>query len=452
MKRLILDHYRRWAWVLALCAALEFLLGLYIAWNPKIIFEFWAFLLAIWAGATLLGFDLKRGALRTVATLPLTGRQIGRGWWLASVPIPSVVLTALLFSGAAAFCCLNPDRPFPTERLCMASLFTLAWLGMDFALAFNATRGQGGSYREFYCNGLISLLTMLMFFGSMALCNGASDSPLKSALILGGGGLLTLLGWFRAEQFDLRFAGLYLGRIEPPKVGGKFLTPLARKIPDAHYRVPSGCGGVPFLLRTTFVRTFLTIAAMVLLMTMLLRWQNQTVSKDFEITFLFMGSFMSCWVIVFSLFTPFLQQLRFFRTLPISAARLAFTMLAIALLPFIAVGAAVTGFVDLSQAPDEAIIALGSYTFVLAPTALSVFFLIWRGSGRQGYALVILTLLCFLVVYAVAGQTYLANGTNALRLAVPIAAAAISLAFILTRWVFRHSSAPYRVQATSMIK
>lgn len=141
MKRLILDHYRRWWRVLALSAALEFGLGFTIAADPKMPFEFWAFLLALWTGATLLSFDLKNGALRALAPLPLTSRQISRGWWLATVPIPAIVLALLLFSGAAVFCHIDPSRALPAERLAMASLFTLVWLGMDFTLVFNATRG-----------------------------------------------------------------------------------------------------------------------------------------------------------------------------------------------------------------------------------------------------------------------------------------------------------------------
>jgi hypothetical protein len=187
MKRLMLDHYRRWWRVLALGAALEFGLGFTIAADPKLPFEFWAFLLALWTGATLLSFDLKNGALRALAPLPLTSRQIGRGWWLATVPIPAMVLAALLFSGAAAYCHIDPSRAFPTERLALASFFTLVWLGISFTLIFNATRVFFGSPWAFIGNSFISILTVAAFFSSMAFATNASKSPLKSTILLGLG-------------------------------------------------------------------------------------------------------------------------------------------------------------------------------------------------------------------------------------------------------------------------
>ena len=132
MKRLILDHFRRWWWVLALVAVLEFGLGWFIASRPEDNFEFWGLMLAMWTGAILLSFDLRRGVVRAVAPLPLTARQIGRSWWLATVAIPAIALAALLFSGAGTFYHFHPDQAFPADRLALASLFNLVWLGTVF--------------------------------------------------------------------------------------------------------------------------------------------------------------------------------------------------------------------------------------------------------------------------------------------------------------------------------
>jgi uncharacterized membrane protein (UPF0136 family) len=100
MKRLILDYFRRWSAVLALVGMLEFWLGWFIASNPKQSFEFWGLLLAMWAGANLLQFDLKRGVARGIAVLPLTARQIGLSWWLATVALPAIGFGVLLILGA----------------------------------------------------------------------------------------------------------------------------------------------------------------------------------------------------------------------------------------------------------------------------------------------------------------------------------------------------------------
>ena len=67
MNRLILDYFRRWWWVLALACVLEFGLGWFIVSVPEQNFEFWGLLLAMWVGANLVSFDLRRGILRAVA-------------------------------------------------------------------------------------------------------------------------------------------------------------------------------------------------------------------------------------------------------------------------------------------------------------------------------------------------------------------------------------------------
>ena len=63
MRRLILDHYRRWWVVLGVVAAAEFGLGWMVATGPEHGFEFWAFCLALWAGAVLLSFEKRIGNL-----------------------------------------------------------------------------------------------------------------------------------------------------------------------------------------------------------------------------------------------------------------------------------------------------------------------------------------------------------------------------------------------------
>ena len=78
MSRLILDHYRRWWWVLAIAGAFQFRFGWSIARRPEEAFEFWVFMVALWTSAILLSYNLKHGVARTVMALPLTARQIGR--------------------------------------------------------------------------------------------------------------------------------------------------------------------------------------------------------------------------------------------------------------------------------------------------------------------------------------------------------------------------------------
>jgi hypothetical protein len=459
MKRLILDHYRRWSWVLALCALLEFGLGWFIATGPKLPFEFFAFLLAGWTGAFPLNFDFQRGLLRALGPLPLTGRQLGRAWWLATVPIPAVVLAALLFSGATTFCHFHPSQVFPADRLAMASLFTLVWLGIGFTLIFNAMRGLYGNGRELACNLFISALSGIAFFGSMVFAQDASKSPFRSAILLGVGAVLSAVGWVRAEQFELGRAGLYLGRAGQVDLGrpgqsslgrpGFRLTPLEPKIPPGRYCAPRGPGGIPFLLRTTFVSIFLYLAAMSALMALLVplqQWLGQGIPWDQEIVMLpGVGSFIVCgFVIIFGLL-PVMRQLRFLRTLPVSATRLAAVMFALTILPIIAVGALAAAVAGTALGAPAAIPFLKSFTFILAPAALCVFLTVWLGDGMQAYALLYLTLFGFIKIHGWF-QVHLNRLALPFGLIGPIVAISLLLGFLLTCGALLRSSRAYRVR------
>src|ERR1039457_6817526 len=388
MKRLLLDYFRRWWWVLALVGVFEFRFGRSIADRLDDPFDFWGMMLALWAGAILLSYDLRRGVVRAIAPLPLTARQIGRSWWLATVPIPAIALAALLFSGAGTFYHFHPTKVFPVGRLALASIINLMWLGAISCGTFSATRGSYGSWRKFASTGVFSLLSGAMILGGMMYFQDASKHSFKCALLLGVGGLLTVVSWFRAEQFSL-------GRAEPfnPGRAGIRLTPLPSTNPSTYHRPPEGYGGIPFLMSTSFVRMLSWVAAMLALMALLQQWQGQAMPRDVAITtFGGMGSLMSCGFIIVFQFLPVLRQLRYLRTLPTSATRLAAVMLAIVILPLMALGALVAGGTWLALGTPAGLTVLKSYTFILAPASLCVFFAVWRGDGIQTYVLMAITL------------------------------------------------------------
>lgn len=450
MKQLMVDHFRRWSWVLGVVTVAEFALGGLIALGPQYIFEFWALMLSMWSGATLIAFDFRKGMLRAVAVSPMTARQMGRSWWFATVPIPATALAALLFSGAGTYCYFNPGHAFPTQRLVMGSLFTLVWLGIQFTLVFNGARGFGRNGREFIGNSLISALTMLTYFGSMVLCHNASTSPLKSAVLLGVGAFLTAVGWVRAERFDLGRAGLFLGRIEPPYLqpGGLRQRPQTLKAPDDD-RVPGGYGGMRFLLSTVSVRSFLQIGALLALMALLLRLQGQKLSPPASLQLLATtGTFMSCWFVMIFQFIPILSHLRVLRTLSISATGLAGVMLALVLVPLSAMGSLAAAVAWLAWGPLAALAALNSCAFALGGVALCVFFAVWLGVGMRAYALLLFSLMGFLLGHLWL-QTHFHYLERPLSFAGPIAAVCVLLAFVLTRQALIRGRHVYRVPATA---
>jgi hypothetical protein len=465
---------------------LEFGLGWYITSLPEQNFEFWGLLLAMWVGANLVSFDLRRGVLRAVAVLPLTGRQMGRAWWLATVPIPAIALAALLFLGAGTCCHFHPERPFLANRLALAGLFNVAWLSTMFTCIFSSSDFFGKGWER--ARGCVSnVFAMMMLFGGMLYFQNAHDKPFKCALLLGIGALLTAEGWFRADRFLPGRAlfplavpqGKYprgqagavadsLRQLEahrPPAAASGFrrrmfdgymrwMEALAGGSPRGVHHAPSGCGGMPFLIRTTFVRGFFYIAAIVAGMALLTRWQRQMMppgtAGDMDIMMVAtMGSFMSCWFIVFYQLMPVLPHLRFLRTLPVSATGLAGVMIGIVVQPLLAVGALVAGVAALFAGTPFAVTVLKSYAFMLAPGALCVFFAVWRGIGVPTGALVLATLFGFFM-----GPDWLKGYFHQTEIPFiqtgALVAACVLLAFLLTRRALLRGSRAYRIQASPM--
>jgi hypothetical protein len=401
MRALILDFYGRWFWLLALVAFAQFALGGLIAADPEYAFEFWAFLVALWAGANLLSFDLRRGLLRAVATLPLTGRQIGVSWWLATVPLPAAVLSASLFLGAALGHHFSPGHHFPADRLALNTLFTLVWLGLQFFMIFNATRGFGENRRQFITNSIIGWITVVIFFGSMLLCQNASKSLFKTVFLLTGGGLLSLLGWICAVNFETGRAGIYLGRMEPPKRGrtGAPLPAPALGSSRAQCSIPTGVGGVPRLLGATFLRGLISNVIMVGIVALISQWQGHSASPATNFAELTtIGSYMACWFVLFFQFMPLLGHLRFLRTLPLSSASLAVVMLALALLPVMGLGVLLIGIAWVAQGNAAALTVMSGLSLTLPSIALGACFALWLGGGAQAYAAMLLTLVGSLIL------------------------------------------------------
>ncbi len=432
MTRLILDHFRRWWWVLVPAGALCFGLGWNICALGGKSSAFWALVLSLWVGATLLAFDMKQGLVRTLLTLPLTARQIGRGWWVATVGIPALAMAALLVSGAALWSRFHPDKALPVSALAAACLFSLLWLGNSFTSIYGMTNELFGNWRERTSIGILSLLSMIMLFGSMLLAQQLFDNPVFFSVFFGIGLMVTVASWFRAEKFVLGRASFRL-----PEV--------ASKLPLAEHRPESG-GGIPFLMRTTFVRGFVYLAVLVGLMTLLSFRRDSGISHDINmILFARMGSVMSAFLIVLYHALPALRQLRVLRALPIHATQLAAVIISLALLPLMAIGGVSVVVAGLVFGKAAVISTLKSYAFILAPAALSMFLATWLGTGRTVYILLFVIIIAWgTLTPIVEASQFFAQFPAVLVSALLVLC--VLLSFLLTRLALVHSSRTYRTQ------
>jgi len=438
MTRLILDHFRRWWYVLVPSVALCFGLGWFICFLGGKSFAFWVLMLSMWMGATLLGFDLKQGLVRTLLTLPLTARQIGRGWWFATVGIPALAMAVLLFSGAAWWSHFHPGRDLPVSGLAAGCLFCLLWLGNGFTSIYGMTNELFGNWRERASIGVISIMAMIMLFGSMLFAQQLFDKPAIFVFFLVIGAIVTVASWFRAERFVLGRASFRLPTV-PVKVS------------HATHRPPVGVGGILFLMRTTFIRGTSYLLAIVALMALLSLRRDVGVPPDFGLMMLApMGSLMSSFFILLYHAAPALRQLRFWRTLPISATRLAAMIIALAILPLIAVGGASAGVAGLVWGKAAVITTLKNYALVLAPAALSMFLAAWLGTGRGVFVLLFLIMIGWGVVKPIL-EVLPFFAAIPLGLTGTFAAACVLLGFLLTRLTLVRGNQGYRTQSVQEI-
>ena len=108
MKNIILDHFRRWWLVLTAILIAYFVFqalsiretnsqtsdeGVVATVNHTInmVHNIFIFQAIMWLGF-LLFWDFQRGLPRVLTSMPVTPKQIGRAWWLASVALPAMAL------------------------------------------------------------------------------------------------------------------------------------------------------------------------------------------------------------------------------------------------------------------------------------------------------------------------------------------------------------------------
>jgi hypothetical protein len=434
MKRLILDYFSRKIWILAIGAVLELLIGWRIGAGSRAFsgtdFGF-QLQIALFIGVLPLLFDLSRGVARTVTSLPLTAAQIGRTWWLATVGILGISISALLFLGAGTFHLLHPHAAFPTGKLAMASIFTLLWLGAGFTTIFGIAGGFYGSLWERTYNAFFAILWGILCGFSLILFRDLTTNSIKAGILLGFGILMTTAGWFYAGRFVLRRASF--------RLAGRH----SRK-PWEQNSAPTGYGGLSLLISHTFIRGFLIglgiIAVMILTMAL-----DGHVKSWHQIggRIALMGSTFPVWfIIVFSQTTPVLLQLRLLRTLPISATNLAAVIVATAILPLFALFIVMATFIDLTSATPSGVLSLTGFALTMAPTAICVFLIVWQGVGWRSQAFLILTMLGFQMACIFEARQI------PLILAGAIVGISVTLAFLLTRRSIMVSSQTYRIQAT----
>ncbi len=428
MKLIIRDHLRRWWWVWMVGAILQCVLGWFSSTDtpPK---DFFVSLMAIFLGPFLLQFDMQRGFIRTIVSLPLTAKKIGRTWWLAVVALPALMVTMIAFLSAGVSHLIHPELVFPVKWLALNCTISTAWLGTSFVVLLGFSNGQVDRWWEKLRNMIFGVLWGGSIGGWSFVSKYLFDTPTKTMWALIVGGVLTLIGWLLAERMVTQRAAMRPG------------VQFGRRQPGQH-KAPAGFGGLPYLWQHLFIRVgrfALVFVVYMIVMQAVMRDGSKLSPKQlFEASLPALSSFSYFFMYLF-LVLPMLMQLRSLRALPISTSALAATLVLTPAAPILLIGlvwAAVGGGV-----PDggNGFHISDSFLTAAASVAIGVPIFVWQGMKSGAYVLVVV-----LMVVSTIGPVLFNSIQFPPAFSALFSIGFIALAFELTRRLLQSSSRAYR--------
>jgi len=424
MKQIVLDHLKRWWGLWGLGAIFASAAGWLSATDPPPPDEIFVLpLSAMILGPVLLQTYLQRGFARTLATLPLTARQIGRGWWLAAVGLPAIVMSSLAFLSAGISYLIHPGGNFHGEWLAMNCIVSLLFLGTSFLFLMGFPNGRGGM------RGIVwGVLLGSSIGGWFSISKYLFDSPTKTMWVLVIGTGLTIAGWFRAEQLVLNLAGF---RLASQRSGKR----------QAQYKLSQGFSGIPLLATTMLTRILLGWLLFIAFMAGLAVLEGRTTSlnKFFE-SIIWSISFFSVWIIwmiiMFQTF-PILLQLRLLRTLPLSTTTLAIVLVLLPVMSTLTLGGITAIFAFPVAGAAKSFVLAGNFLMTAALVALCIPMIFTRETFY---------LILFVMIFGLAWVQTFTLDKLPLSLVASISGLLVITSIFLTRKWLASSSEAYCVQ------
>ena len=392
MKRIILDHIRRW-WLVLIAILLAYFAfqlffihdnnsqtsdeGVAATVNHTInnFHNIFIFQILMILGFLLI-FDLQRGLPRVLTSLPVTANQIGRAWWLASAAFPAIaigivgLLAVLIFSGGTNMAIL-------LENYLMNWVLAVLYLGATFgALTFMKTTIPDtftDRIRNFLSNSLFGITILGFLFIQLE-----NPAVTTTTLIFAAYAILSVLGWFRAEQMVLQRAGFRL-------IAKSSCKKLAR------HKTPQGSGGLSYLAQRIFIQSTLIGLALMIFMTLFMAFLFQGQNRVQAVVSMIQGGSTPYvfFVLMFSII-PIVFQLRFLRTMPVSSSALAATLVSLPVFSIIAVGVIVAAIGGLSLGESVVLPTANNFLILGAKAVIIVPLVVWRGLDVVTYGFIFL--------------------------------------------------------------
>ena len=454
MKRIILDYFKRWWLVLSAIFIAYFIFQAFSVREnnsqPSVgsvaivhtvfntVHNVFIFQVIMWLGFLLI-WEMQRGVPRVLTSLPIPTKKIGRAWWLAAVAFPAIAIGVL---GSLAILIFSSGTNIPVlleNYLAAWSLIPL-YLGAMFGAMTFGTPGMTGTLFGKIRTVLSGLLSAIVLFGFIF---NQFETPTLAKLILftSASAILSVLGWFRAEQMVLQRASFRLSASS------------YRKKPRQH-KTPQGYGGLSYLAQRSFVRFILASLALAAWTTFTMSFihdshgQSRAQAITSEV-----NAGLTPWFFFMLMFSiiPIVFQLRALRTFPIPSSTLAATLVFLPVLSIAAVAVIVTTLTASLAGHQAAMLQtlINSFLMMGAKAAVMVVVIVWRGLDAVTYFLAFLLILADSFISLGATTIFHFSSKTSEHpwwISLVIFLLSIATAFVLTQRLLTQSSSVYRVR------
>ena len=452
MKRITLDYFRRWWLVLSAIFIAYFIFQAFSVWENNsqpsgdsvvivhtvinTVHNVFIFQIIMWLGFLLI-WEMQRGVPRVLMSLPATPKRIGRAWWLAAVAIPAITIGVL---GLFAIFIFSKGTNIPVlfgKYLADWSLIAL-YLGAMFGAQTLRTPGMAdtvfGKARAIFSSLLFVIVLFGFFFNQLE-----TPTLIKLSLSFSASAILSILGWFRAEQMVLQRASFRFNASSSPKK-------------TKQHKTPQGFGGLPYLVQRSIIFSTLISLAIVAWMTFAMSFihfshgQNRAQAITSQVNG---GSTPWFFFILMFSIVPMVFQLRALRTFPIPSSTLAATLVFLPILSIAAVGAIVTTLAVSLVGQAVMLQTINSFLMIGAKASIMIVVIVWRGLDAVTYFLAFLLIVADSFISLGATMIFHLSSSNSEQpwwIALTIFFLCVAAAFALTQRLLTQSSNTYRVR------
>ncbi len=269
--------------------------------------------------AVLLFNEISRGGnamTRTLLSLPLNARQLGRCWRFATFTLPALAGLAIVCVGALAAAWFHAPFLTVTRFMAIVAAETLLLGTLFFALTGMPARTGGTvSPGQQVINGFFTLLWGLCYFAVFSFprefpMNARDIGPYQMMLVILMTGA-TVAGWFQAPSMVIKRAG----RAAP---GTPANGQPARSVNKRQWE---GFGGIPFFLSRFGKTQALAIVSMISIFWIFLAFAGMMKGGATQPPVGMFISFSCYFAVIVTL-----PQLRSLRSMPLSRAHLTHVM------------------------------------------------------------------------------------------------------------------------------